>query len=128
MISVIDDPKLKEKCQIFTPAEIVTQMLDLANYRNELVGKTILENCCGDGQFLSQIIERYIADANQNGLSAEDTALGLERDVVAYEIDKDLIESCKKRLDAIASKYGLRRINWRINSGSFLDKSVSLLG
>lgn len=125
MISVIDDSKLKEKCQIFTPAEIVTQMLDLANYRNELVGKTILENCCGDGQFLSQIIERYIADANQNGLSAEETAFGLERDVVAYEIDKDLIESCKKRLDAISLKYGLRRINWRINSGSFLDKSVS---
>lgn len=122
---IINDTRLKAKCQIFTPTEIVTQMLDLADYRSQLVGKTILENCCGDGQFLVQIVERYIIDATQNGLSASDIALGLERDIFAYEIDKKLIEDCKNRLDAVASKYGLRIIRWNIKSDNFLDKDVS---
>lgn len=124
MISVINNPRLKEKCQIFTPTEIVTQMLDLADYRYQLVGKTVLENCCGNGQFLVQIIERYIEDATREGFSMESIALGLERDIVAYEIDKELIKNCKKRLDAITSKYGLRTIHWNIKFGSFLDKKA----
>ena len=122
---IINDPRLKEKCQIFTPDDIVTQMLDLADYRSQVVGKTVLENCCGDGQFLIQIIERYIIDATQEGYSAEDIALGLERDIVAYEIDKTLIESCKKRLDAIALEHSLRAICWNIKFGNFLDKDVA---
>lgn len=124
MISVIDNPKLKKKCQIFTPSEVATQMLDLVGYRNELVGKPVLENCCGDGQFLSQIIERYIKDAKHKKLSEEQIISGLEQDIVAYEIDEVLIETSKKRLDEIAYRYGLQKVSWNINHGNFLEKDV----
>ena len=36
-------------CQIPTPREYVKTMLDLAGYTEELYGKTILENSCGEG-------------------------------------------------------------------------------
>ena len=39
-------------CQIPTPREYVKTMLDLAGYTEELYGKTILENSCGEGGIL----------------------------------------------------------------------------
>ena len=56
--SIIRNQRIKDKCQIFTPTDIVTKMLDLANYRGNLFGKKVLENSCGDGKFLSQIVQR----------------------------------------------------------------------
>ncbi len=123
-LSVISDSRLKEKFQIFTPTNIVRQMLDLADYRHRLVGKKVLENCCGNGNFLIQIVERYIKDAMREGFSKENIALGLEHDIVAYEIDKELIEYCKKQLNNIAFKYGLRTIHWNIMWGDFLDENI----
>ena len=63
MASVIENLKIKQKCQIFTPAEKVSRMLDMAGYEDNLFGKKVLENSCGDGEFLVQIAERYITDA-----------------------------------------------------------------
>ena len=69
MVSVIDNPRIKEKCQIFTPTDIVAKMLDLAGYNNNVVGKTVLENSCGNGEFLIKITERYIKDAVRSSIS-----------------------------------------------------------
>lgn len=121
-MSVIDYPRLKSKCQIFTPSDVVSKMLDLVDYKHQLVGKRVLENCCGDGQFLSQIVERYIKDAIREGYSLENIARGLENDIVAYEIDKKLIDKCKNRLDAISLKHNLRSIHWHIICDDFLGK------
>lgn len=52
MGSVIENEKTKEKCQIFTPDDIVKSMLDHLGYSDHLYGKTILESSCGNGQFL----------------------------------------------------------------------------
>lgn len=43
MGSVIENEKTKEKCQIFTPDDIVKSMLDHLGYSDHLYGKTILE-------------------------------------------------------------------------------------
>ena len=124
-MSVIDHPRLKSKCQIFTPTDIVTKMLDLVGYREQLLGKRVLENCCGDGQFLTQIVERYITSAIREGHLLENVALGLEHDIFAYEIDKDLIAICKNRLDKIALKYNLRTVHWNITCDNFLSANVT---
>ena len=44
MGSVIENAKTKEKCQIFTPDDIVETMLDHVGYIDSLYGKTILDN------------------------------------------------------------------------------------
>ena len=50
MGSVIENEKTKEKCQIFTPDDIVKSMLNHLGYSDHLYGKTILESSCGNGQ------------------------------------------------------------------------------
>ena len=62
MGSVIENEKTKEKCQIFTPDDIVKSMLNHLGYSDHLYGKTILESSCGTGQFLKEIVIRYIKE------------------------------------------------------------------
>lgn len=124
MISVIDDPRIKGKCQIFTPNKIVSQMLDLAGYTGAVIGRSILENSCGDGEFLVEIVTRYIASGISSNMEPEDICKGLERDITAYDIDESLINICKSRLDEIAQKYNLTSIKWNIRKQNFLSKDV----
>lgn len=124
-MSVIDNPRIKEKCQIFTPPNIVCQMLDLAGYRDNVIGKVILENSCGDGEFLVQIVERYISAALSRKIPSTQICTGLEHDIVAYDIDEVLIQTAKERLNSIAAKYNLTKINWNIQKRSFLEADVT---
>ena len=41
MPSVIENKKTKEKCQIFTPNNIATRMLDLSEYTENIIGKKL---------------------------------------------------------------------------------------
>lgn len=118
--SIIRNQRIKDKCQIFTPADIVTKMLDLANYRDNLFGKKVLENSCGDGEFLSQIVQRYIESCKNNNLYSETIKAGLEKDIIAYEIDKDRILECIEKLNAITEKYGISQVKWNIHCEDFL--------
>ena len=49
MKSILDIENNKEKCQKFTPLNIVENMLDIAGYTTDLVGKKVLENSFGSG-------------------------------------------------------------------------------
>lgn len=119
-LSIINNQRLKNKCQIFTPTDIITKMLDLANYKDDLFGKKVLENSCGDGEFLSQIVQRYVESCKKNNLSSQSIKEGLERDITAYEIDKDRILECIEKLDAIVERYGVSQVKWNIHCKDFL--------
>lgn len=95
MGSVIENAKTKEKCQIFTPDDIVETMLDHVGYIDSLYGKTILENSCGNGQFLKGIVKRYINDCKRKGLSRtkikymrKTLQLYLKRHEIIHNLDK----------------------------------------
>ncbi|MFR0705431.1 hypothetical protein [Enterococcus sp.] len=85
-------------CQIPTPREYVKTMLDLAGYTEELYGKTILENSCGEGGILVEIVRRYIIDSRKHGYSDEAIKIGISRDITAYEIDAQCVCICKKKI------------------------------
>ena len=58
---------INTKCQVFTPKEHVQKMLDFVGYTNNIFGKKVAENSCGDGNILCEIVSRYIIDGiNQN--------------------------------------------------------------
>ncbi len=120
MISVIDNEHTKGKCQIFTPDNISTDMLDLANYKEQLYGKKILENSCGDGEFLVKIVSRYIEDALDKKIPKAKIKKGLEQDITAFDIDGELVALCKNKLDQIALRFGLSNIQWNIKKEDFL--------
>lgn len=114
MGSVIENAKTKEKCQIFTPDDIVETMLDHVGYIDSLYGKTILENSCGNGQFLKGIVKRYINDCKRKGLSRTKIKNGLGRDIFGIELDPSLYRECIQTLNSITDSFGLKRVCWQI--------------
>ena len=122
MASVIENLKIKQKCQIFTPAEKVSRMLDMAGYVNNLFGRKVLENSCGDGEFLVQIVERYIKDALEHEFSIEQIRDGLAKDIIAFDVDDEMVKKCINRLNEIAISFSVFDVNWNISCKDFLEQ------
>ena len=120
MGSVIVNEKTKEKCQIFTPIEIVDKMLDLLGYSHNLYGKSILESSCGNGQFLKEIVRRYINDCKMNGLSRTRIKNGLRRDIYGIELDPMLYQECIISLNEITDSFNIKRVSWQIKNADAL--------
>ena len=125
MTSVIENKKTKEKCQIFTPENIAIIMLDLSDYTENIVGKSILENSCGDGEILSIIVERYIKECIAQKFTINKIRKYLERDICAFEIDCDLVRKCIIRLNEICTSYGITDVKWNIQCMDFLSTEIS---
>ena len=86
--------KQKINCKIFTPQNVVISMMDMLGYKENLYGQKILENSCGDGRFLEEIVKRYIDDCRRRGYT-EDEMLDLlmeqGADIKDIEADEDRI-------------------------------------
>ena len=96
----------------------------MVGYTKQLYGRKVLENSCGDGQFLIEIVRRYIKDSLKNGLSIEKVKRGLECDIVCVEVDELQIEKCKVNLNNLCKKMGLENIQWRIIKGDGLKVEI----
>lgn len=112
------------KCQVFTPQNYVNQLLDSIDYRSNLYGKRILENSCGDGNILVEIVKRYIIDCKSQGLSDLQIIDGLKRDICGVEIDKTHYNKCIERLNEILVINNLDHIDWNILNEDFLKKGI----
>ena len=107
-------------CQIPTPIEHARTMLDYAGYRNELCGKSILENSCGEGNILCEIVSRYIEDAIDLGYSNTAIVQGLENDIEGIEIDDDKVSVCIDNLNRVLMRYGIGEVRWNVHKGDYL--------
>lgn len=114
MTSILDFGKNKDKCQRFTPESLIQTMLDLLDYKSNLVGKTILENSFGSGNILKEIVKRYIESAINEGYEKEDIATYLGKDIYGVELDNLLYKRCLTDLDSIIKSYGLPHVDWNL--------------
>lgn len=114
MSTILDNKDNKEKCQKFTPKELVEEMLSLAEYTHGLVGKRILENSFGSGNILVAIVERYIEDGIEAKMPVDIIASNLETDIYGIELDAKLFSECVNRLNNVATKYGLPDVKWSL--------------
>lgn len=112
---------MADNCQIPTPTEYAKIMLDYANYKTNLYSKKVLENSCGEGNILIEIVERYILDAKKIGYTILEIKRGLENDIYAYEIDREKIIICKNRLNETVKKYGIISVTWNIYKKDYLQ-------
>jgi adenine-specific DNA-methyltransferase len=116
--------KIKNDGQIFTPAYLVNDMLDFCGYNGYVIlNKHIMENSCGDGAFLCEIVRRYCRPFNRESLKEElETYVhGIEKDPLEYN-------KCIKNLDAVAAEYGLFGVKWDIICGDTLELSKKYYG
>lgn len=99
-----DRLRVKETEEIFTPTSLVIECLTLLESQNQGIfndpTKTFLDNSCGDGQFLGEILIRKI----ENGIDFE-TALST---IYGVDIMEDNVKLCRERL--LCGREDLRHI------------------
>lgn len=99
---------IKHSGQVFTPDYLVKNILDESGYTgSEILRKHCIDNSCGDGAFLCEIVRRYIEAyfATNNSLEGVQSELawfihGIELDAVAYAC-------CIDNLQSVFAEYGL---------------------
>lgn len=111
---------MRRSCQVSTPSEYVKIMLDEAGYLTNLAGKRVLENSCGEGNILTEIVRRYIADCKKRGISSQQIRHGLMRDIIGYEVDQACIKVCIEKLNTILAAERIGSINWNIKTEDYL--------
>ena len=115
-----------KKCQVFSPKELVRQLLDEAEYKKNLYNKKILENSCGNGNILEEIVIRYINDCERKGYKKSKIESGLQNDIYGFEIDADKHKECIDRLNLIIIDKGYSKIKWSIYNLDFLKYKFDL--
>jgi hypothetical protein len=90
-----DDYRVKQTAEVFTPTELVIEILDdIKKCKPELFSdkkKTFIDNCCGDGQYLSEVIIKKIEISGCTLEEALSTTYGVD-------IMEDNVRMCKTRL------------------------------
>ena len=116
---------IKDKGQIFTPSYIVNHLLDLSGYKvgKKILRKHIIDNSCGNGAILSEVVDRYCQSYmfwNENVLNLKDE---LEQYIHGIDIDDNLVNDCISTLNNICSNYGVFDIQWDIKQGNALTET-----
>jgi hypothetical protein len=90
-----DKLRIKQTAEVFTPPFLVTEMLDKLEEENPQLfsdpTKTFIDNSCGDGEFLGEIVIRKMEKSDCSLEEALSTTYGVD-------LMEDNIEECKKRL------------------------------
>ena len=87
-----DKLRIKHTAEVYTPTKLVQEILDSMN-QDLFVNpnKTFLDNSCGDGQILSEVVIRKIQRSNCTLEKALSTTYGVE-------LMEDNVKLCKERL------------------------------
>ena len=107
-------------CQVPTPQKYVNEILDCVGYKHNLYDKSVLENSCGEGNFLIEIVRRYITTSLIEGYSEDQIIYGLENYITGYDIDGICVKKCIENLDNLVQKYNLSGIHWNIHQQDYL--------
>lgn len=90
-----DKLRVKQTAEVFTPTALVQEMLDKLEEQDPTLfsdpNKTFLDNSCGDGQFLSEVVIRKMERSGCTLEQALKTTYGVE-------LMEDNVNECRKRL------------------------------
>ena len=83
--------RVKKTGEIFTPTELVIEILQKMNIDEFAPGKTVVDPACGDGQFLVPVKWLKVLHF---GMTEEDAI----QDIYGVDVMRDNVDLCKKRL------------------------------
>ena len=107
---------VKHHGRVYTPNYLVRTILDFGNYKGEkIVGKHVIDNSCGDGAFLCEIVDRYCQQYHGKDLKKH-----LETFIHGIELDEEERNKCVYNLCIISQKYGVMEVNWDVNCADAL--------
>lgn len=104
--------------EVLTPAWVVNDMLDLIPKEGMKISSRYLENSCGEGAFLTEILNRKLAKVFNSYNEAKDrefyTIVGLTN-IYGIELLKDNVETTKQRLREIVKDYFINKSQVTVN-------------
>lgn len=108
--------QVKGKGQVFTPLSVVRLMLDYASYTEteDILRRHIVDNSCGDGAFLVEIVRRYCSAFTATSNDREALKEQLETYIHGIEIEPKMHAQCLDRLDSAAKEWGLCGVKWDV--------------
>lgn len=113
--------KKKTIGQVYTPINVVKDILKLVNYHGEIIlNKHIIDNSCGNGAFLCEIVKRYIKEYKHKNNTTNGLAKHLSKYIHGLEIDEKTCNECIKNLNYLASLYGIENVKWDIKCADTL--------
>jgi hypothetical protein len=90
-----DKLRIKQTAEVFTPTPLVQEILDKLEHSDPTLFldpiKTFLDNSCGDGQFLSEVVIRKM---ERSGCSLEQAL----RTTYGVDLMEDNVNECRNRL------------------------------
>ena len=105
----------KSNGRFYTPNFIVCNILDMSGYYGSaILQKHAIDNSCGDGAFLIEIVRRYCEAANSAGFSPEETARQLSIFIHGIEIDPLECEKSISNVTQIAAQFNIYNVKWDI--------------
>lgn len=110
--------------QVFTPQYVVTEMLDFIGYtqHSEITQKHVIDNSCGDGAFLKEVVKRYIDASYVLGKKPHEIKHELQIFIHGLDIDEEAIQSCIKNLNEVAKQSGIDDVSWDVRCLNSLDE------
>jgi len=110
--------------RVYTPPFIVSAILDFAGYCGcNILKKHIIDNSCGDGAFLAEIVSRYCREFLKTSGDFGKLKTDLETYIHGIEINKSEAAKCKERLDKISCGRGVKRVKWDLLCANALNVS-----
>lgn len=112
----------KENGRVYTPSYIVKDILDLSGYSaKSILKKNVIDNSCGDGAFLCEIVRRYCEAAFSEGLSRYEIRSELSQYIHGIEIKKEERDKCIDNVNSVIASYGIDSVDWDIVCGDALS-------
>lgn len=106
----------KELGQVFTPKDIVAQMLSLCGYdKDNILCKKILEPSFGDGAFLTEILKKLLSVCKDKNMNNDDVIKYIHQNIFGIEKDVLLYDITVKKLNCILNEYGITYFDWTDN-------------
>ncbi len=101
--------------RVYTPQHIVHTVLDHSNYLSTaILKKHVIDNSCGDGAFLCEIVKRYCDTYLALHNNKEQLKQQLETYIHGIELDRVEQQKCISNLNSTVSNYGIASIDWDV--------------
>ncbi len=103
---------------VYTPEHIVLNMLKLLDYKDsKIIEKHIIDNSCGSGSFLVEIVKIYIKEYIKLFGSTKGIENYLGKYIHGIELDKKASNECIKNLNTILLNFNIKeKIDWNIEN------------
>ena len=112
---------VKQHGRVYTPDYLVKVILDFGGYNKPaILKKHVIDNSCGDGAFLTEIVRRYCTSFLTQKQDLSKLKRELETYIHGIELDAAECDKCILNLDKVVEEYGIFKVKWNITNADTL--------